>query len=134
MVVDDEEGVRLLLEEQLQAAGHCVLTAANGPEALRIENNYDNETHLLLTDVVMPGMNGRELADELTARRPTLEVLYMSGYASDDMLRHGVTTRSTALLRKPFTLKELERSVQAKLAPQHTQTASVSGCASLDAS
>jgi CheY-like chemotaxis protein len=95
--------------------GYRVLTADGGPAALEVWEQHADSIDLLLTDVVMPQMSGRELAERLKAERPDLKVLYMSGYTSDVIARHGVLGSETALLPKPFTQESLSRKVRGVL-------------------
>jgi PAS domain S-box-containing protein len=103
LVVEDELQVRELVQEVLLAEGYTVLTAADGDEGLHLCTAYDGPIDLLLTDVVMPGLSGPEMAQCILPMRPTLKVVYMSGYASDAMGDHGVLDPGTAFLQKPFT-------------------------------
>ena len=103
LLVEDEHLVRLLARKVLERAGYLVLVAAGGAEALDLAERYAGPIHLLLTDVVMPGMNGRELMRRLAPLRPDLRVLYMSGYADEAVAQHGVLDPGTAFLQKPFT-------------------------------
>jgi PAS domain S-box-containing protein len=103
LVVEDEHGLRKLVRRILDAAGYQVITAANADEALLASERLTAPLDLLITDVVMPGANGRELADRMLASRPTLKVLYMSGYTDDVVVRRGVQTTERAFLHKPFT-------------------------------
>jgi PAS domain S-box-containing protein len=103
LVVEDEVQVRDLVQEVLQAEGYTVLTAADGEEGLHLCTAYDGPIDLLLTDVVMPGMSGPEMAQCILPMRPKLKVVYMSGYASDAMGDHGVLDPGTTFLQKPFT-------------------------------
>src|SRR5438046_1497274 len=103
LLVEDEHLVRLLARKVLERAGYRVLVAAGGAEALDLAERYAGPIHLLLTDVVMPGMNGRELIRRLAPLRPDLRVLYMSGYADEAVAQHGVLDPGTAFLQKPFT-------------------------------
>jgi CheY-like chemotaxis protein len=89
-----------------------VLTAADGNEALLVHARHASDIHLLLTDVVMPRMSGRVLADRLRSTQPTLKILYMSGYTNDAIGRHGVLDPGTHLLAKPFTGADLTRMVR----------------------
>ena len=86
--------------------------AASGAEALALAERHEGPIHLLLTDVVMPEMNGRELARHLASLRPEVRVLYMSGYADEAIARHGVLDPGTAFLQKPFTPDGLARKVR----------------------
>jgi len=103
LLVEDEHLVRLLARKVLERAGYRVLVAAGGAEALELAERYAGPIHLLLTDVVMPGMNGRALMRRLAPLRPDLRVLYMSGYADEAVAQHGVLDPGTAFLQKPFT-------------------------------
>ncbi len=115
LLVEDEEGVRSVARRILQRAGYRVLTAANGFEAILLCEQYPREVHLLVTDVVMPRMNGRELAERLTKKRPGLRVLYMSGYPDDEIVRRGVLEANMTLVNKPLSAEELTRAVRAAL-------------------
>ena len=121
LVVEDQEDVRTLVCDLLKEAGHHVLEAADGVDALRLVDSHAGAIDLLVADVVMPGMSGRELAGRLTSLRPTLKVLYISGYTPDEVLRHGVRSQETSLLQKPFTLEELANKIDTLLG-RGTQT------------
>ncbi|MEW6545107.1 MAG: PAS domain S-box protein [Nitrospirota bacterium] len=112
LLVEDEDAVRELLGEALKSAGYRVLEARHGDEALAISARHEAPIHLLLTDVVMPGMSGRELAHRLTPQRPDMKVLYMSGYTSDAIARHGVLEPGIALIQKPFTPAALTAKIR----------------------
>ncbi len=112
LVVEDEEELRKVARRILDAAGCTVLTAADGDEALLISARHAGDIHLLLTDVVMPRMSGRVLAQELSKTRPALKVLYMSGYADNAIVHHGVLDAGTHFLGKPFTADDLTRKVR----------------------
>ena len=115
LLVEDEEGVRELARDILRASGYTVFEARNGNEALLISERHQGPLDLLLTDVVMPRMSGRELAERLGPVRPGLRVLYMSGYTDDAVIRHGVFGSDTAFLQKPFTPAALMQRVRETL-------------------
>jgi nitrogen-specific signal transduction histidine kinase/ActR/RegA family two-component response regulator len=112
LLVEDEEVVRNLAREMLEIHGYTVLEARQGREALAVGQAHPGPIDLLLTDVVMPQMGGRELADRLVALRPGIPVLFMSGYTDDALVDHGVLDPSTTLLNKPFAMDQLIRAVQ----------------------
>ena len=107
LVVEDESGIRALMRKILQKQGYHVLEASRGEEALRISEGRKEPIHLLLTDVVMPQMSGRELADRLKVARPEMKVLFVSGYADEDLVQHGPLPPGSAFLQKPFSLATL---------------------------
>jgi len=115
LLVEDEAGVRQLAQEMLRQQGYAVHEAEGGSQALQLFQQHATSIDLLLTDVVMPQMSGRELAEHLLAARPDLKVLYMSGYTNDVIARHGLLDSATALLQKPFTQESLGRKVRAVL-------------------
>jgi len=112
MVVEDEDTVRTLICSVLNSAGYDVLSAGNGPEALESFRKTTKPVHLLITDIVMPGMYGRELAEKLTAAYPGLKVLYVSGYTENGALRPGGLAEGAAFLSKPFLPETLMRAVR----------------------
>jgi two-component system, cell cycle sensor histidine kinase and response regulator CckA len=115
LVAEDEDGVRELLRKALTEYGYTVLAARHGHDALMIAFERIEGIDLLLTDIVMPEMSGRELAETLLDRRPDLKVLYISGYTDDEVLQRGVRGREVGLVRKPFATEELVRRVRAIL-------------------
>jgi CheY-like chemotaxis protein len=115
VVVEDEQSVRDLAARILQSKGYRVVTAENGRKALDLIAKYPERIDLLLTDVVMPAMNGRELADRVAILRPGIRVLYMSGYPGDAIMKHGVLAEGIAFLEKPFTPDVLLNKVRAVL-------------------
>ncbi len=112
LLVEDEEAVRTLTRHVLEMKGYHVIEAGDGQEALRRADHYDAPIHLLVTDVVMPHLGGRELADRLTRLRPDLRLLYLSGYTDDAVVRHGVLEAEVAFLQKPFTPNDLALKVR----------------------
>jgi hypothetical protein len=112
MVVEDQEEVRNLIRKILDARGYRVLTAPNGAAALQMAASHDGVIHLLLSDVIMPGMSGRELARALGATRPSMRTLYLSGYTGESIALHGVLEEGVAFLQKPFTAEDLARRVR----------------------
>src|SRR5262249_52419342 len=102
LLVEDAEPLRKLAQMFLRDNGYNVLTACDGVEAQRIASQYAGSIHLLLTDVVMPGINGRVLAEKLASRYPSMKVLYMSGYTDSFIAGHGVLEEGIHLLHKPF--------------------------------
>jgi PAS domain S-box-containing protein len=115
LLVEDEPQVRDLVLSVLAARGYKVLSADSGAEAIRLEEGHPARIHLLITDVVMPNMSGRELAEHMLSLRPELKVLFMSGYTDDAVLRHGVIAPGSAFLQKPFALEDLLQRVRALL-------------------
>jgi PAS domain S-box-containing protein len=115
LVVEDEESVRTLAQVILQRVGYKVLPAKDGREALEIFESQGDPIDLLLTDVIMPGMNGRELAERLTRVQPGIKVLYMSGYTDNSVVHRGILDKGVAFLQKPFTPKDLARKVREML-------------------
>ena len=112
LVVEDEDALRTLVERVLCRAGYIVLSAANGVEALRVFQQHKGSLHLLLTDVVMPEMNGRELAEQLVLQSPNLRVLYMSGYTDEAIVQRGALAPGTHFIGKPFNPAQLTRMVR----------------------
>jgi two-component system cell cycle sensor histidine kinase/response regulator CckA len=112
LLVEDEESVRQLVRETLESKGYKVLEADNGEAALQIVSGYSGKIDMLITDVVMPGMSGRELSARLCASCPQTKVLYLSGYTEDAIVHEGVINPDTAFLQKPFTLQMLSRKVR----------------------
>jgi CheY-like chemotaxis protein len=115
LIAEDEAPVRALAERLLRRQGYTVLSAKDGDEALRAAQRHAGPVHLLLSDVVMPGLTGPELAEKLAAQRPQMRVLYISGYAEDAVLRRGKLGAGIAFLPKPFTRARLLRKVRETL-------------------
>jgi len=112
LVVEDAEAIRSLARKVLTAQGYTVLEAGDGVEALQIAERHTGMLHLVLTDVVMPGMSGRELAQRLAPLRPQLKLLYMSGYTGDAVVHRGVLEDGLPFLAKPFTPEDLASKVR----------------------
>jgi signal transduction histidine kinase/CheY-like chemotaxis protein len=112
LVVEDEDAVRDLTVKMLRKLGHTVLAAANGAEAIRIAGTYSGTIALLVTDVVMPNMSGREVADRLLEMKPALKVLYVSGYTDGTVVHHGELEGSTEFLPKPFSREGLAQKIR----------------------
>jgi two-component system cell cycle sensor histidine kinase/response regulator CckA len=112
LLVEDEEPVREVTALMLASLGYRVLEASNGEEALRVAEAGWEHIDLLMTDVIMPGMGGRDLADALQARRPGLKVLFQSGYTGETVIRQGILRTEVAFLQKPFTLEALSQKLR----------------------
>ena len=112
LLVEDEPAVRQFARRALESSGYCVLAASAGAEAMATAMTHAGPIHVLVTDVVMPGMGGPELARRLAQQRPTLRVLFCSGYTDDASVREGVREAGTAFLQKPFSPEELIRKVR----------------------
>jgi len=112
LIVEDEEGVRKVLVEMLTHQGYQVLVAASGGEALELFHRHRGPLDLLITDVIMPKMSGRELADQLRISRPDLKVLFVSGYTDTAIVNHGILEPGTVFLQKPFTPEQLTTKVR----------------------
>ncbi len=112
LLVEDQPGVRALLRQALEQSGYTVLEAENGSEALEVSKQHAGAIDLLLTDLVMPKMGGPEVATQLSRERPTIKVLYMTGYSRDAMARRKIASGTDHLLQKPFTPDVLVRTVR----------------------
>jgi signal transduction histidine kinase/CheY-like chemotaxis protein len=112
LLVEDEEDLRELLEEVLSQQGYRVYAASGGTSALQISEFMDEDIDLMITDVVMPQMSGRELSLKLQSRRPNVRILFLSGYTDDAISHHGVLEPGSAFLQKPFATAELARKVR----------------------
>ncbi|MBZ5699627.1 MAG: response regulator [Acidobacteriia bacterium] len=132
LLVEDAEPLRKLAHMFLRDNGYQVLTAADGSEAQQVAAQNPGPIHLLLTDVVMPGINGRVLAERLALRHPEMKVLYMSGYTDSSIAGHGVLEEGIQLLRKPFTEEALMRKVR-ELLDANKETENTNSAAGTDA-
>ena len=115
LVVEDDDGVRKLTREFLKINGYTVLEARNGAEAIQIPARHAGPVDLLLTDVLMPGMNGREVAQQFVSLRPETKVLFMSGYTEDAITHLGILEPGVAFIEKPFSPDELAHKVRSVL-------------------
>jgi CheY-like chemotaxis protein len=129
LLVEDAEPLRMLAQLFLKENGYHVLTAADGAEALQVAAQTPGPIHLLLTDVVMPGINGRVLAERLAPLHPAMKVLYMSGYTDSFIAGHGVLEEGIHLLHKPFTEDALMRKIRELLdaGKETNETVSLAG-------
>ncbi len=112
LVVEDERPVRDLIRDVLRLHGYVVLLASSGDEALAVSEHYPGVIHLMIVDVVMPGMSGEELVEKVAVSRPRIKAVYVSGYTRDLVRQHGLLTKSQDFLQKPFTLDDLARKVR----------------------
>ena len=112
LVVEDEDAVRAYVERVLGRLGYAVVTARSGAEALALVADHPGQFNLLITDFMLPGLNGREISDRLTAERPSLRTLFISGYTEDSIVHRGVLEPGVAFLGKPFTPDALGRAVR----------------------
>jgi two-component system, cell cycle sensor histidine kinase and response regulator CckA len=115
LLVEDEGSLRTLIARILRASGYQVLAANNADEALELSKSYPDRIHLLLTDVVIPGINGLELGKEICRLRPGTQVLYTSGHPDEVIARHGLSDADTHFLQKPFQLNEMMRKIRSLL-------------------
>jgi CheY-like chemotaxis protein len=115
LVTEDEVAVRTLTQRMLRSLGYTVLAAADAAEAMRLVARHSGRIDLLLTDVIMPGMSGPRLADEIRLTYPAIRTLYMSGYTHNEIDRSGKLEKNALLLEKPFTGERLALTVRAAL-------------------
>ncbi len=115
LLVEDAESLRELTRKFLEMDGYTVLEAVTGAEAVRLAREHDGPIHLLLTDVVMPEMAGQEVAKQVSAIRPEVRVLFMSGYTENAILHHGVIDTGTLLIAKPFSREALAEKLRETL-------------------
>jgi CheY-like chemotaxis protein len=112
LLVEDEDLVRNMSRQMLEDCGYRVIEARNGIEALSVFESQNQQIDLLLTDVVMPQMGGRELAEILAERHPRIRLLYTSGYTDDAIIRQGTITEDMNFIQKPFTFESLAKKVR----------------------
>ena len=112
LIVEDEDAVREPARQILKLQGYQVLEAAEAEEAIRICESYKDEIHLVISDVVMPNLSGRQLVEHLCLLRPSIKVLYISGYTDDAIIHHGIVGGEMPFLQKPFTHNTLARKVR----------------------
>jgi CheY-like chemotaxis protein len=120
LVVEDEDAIRKLIQRILKRTNYQVVVAPSGPEAVEMVRQFEHPPDLLLTDVVMPRMSGRELADELRVQYPNIRTLFMSGYPDKIIAEHGALTSEQEYLQKPFDSAELLAAIHAALSTQLT--------------
>jgi two-component system, cell cycle sensor histidine kinase and response regulator CckA len=116
LVVEDEAALLEVTHRSLEAVGYAILAAQSPAEAIQISETYEGPIHLMVTDVIMPGMSGAQLASRLSVARPEMKILFVSGYTDDTIVRHGVLEHGLAFLQKPFSPKALARKVSEVLA------------------
>ena len=115
LVVEDEPDLRELARIFLEGYGYKVLEASGADQAIDSADNFDGPIHLLLTDVIMPGMSGRQLAEQVLSRRPQTKIVYMTGYTDDMVVQHKVLEPGVQLLQKPFSKTDLALKVRSTL-------------------
>ena len=118
LLVEDEDGVRELAREYLEMGGYKVIEAEDGHTALELAAMHGGPIHLLLTDIVMPGISGREVAERIRALRPDIKVLYMSGYTDQVVVHQGILDEDAMFLQKPFTMTTLSSKLRELLAEE----------------
>jgi two-component system, cell cycle sensor histidine kinase and response regulator CckA len=112
LLVEDDPGVRDLTSAVLKEQGYKVISAENGMDALQLYDKTADKPNLLLTDVIMPGMSGRQLADKLLVKNPAIKVVYFSGYTEDGIVHHGVLDSEANFIHKPFSHATLIRKIR----------------------
>ena len=113
--MEDDDLLRPLVIDVLTMYGYEALEARDGDEALRICKDHAGPIHLMLTDVIMPGMSGRQLAEQVAAPRPQMQVLFMSGYTDNAIVHHGILHEGISFIQKPFSPENLARKVREML-------------------
>jgi DNA-binding response OmpR family regulator len=112
LIVEDEAAIRMLVRMALERCGYRVLTAESGTDALEVADRHQGDIHLLITDVMIPDMNGPDIATELAASRPNLNTLFMSGYMDDALTDHGRRAGHVDFIEKPFSPRVLAQRVR----------------------
>jgi CheY-like chemotaxis protein len=112
LLVEDEAKVRKVAKRILEEHGYKILDVGSGPQALELGGSYTGEIPLVITDVIMPGMGGKELAERLLASRPKIRVLFVSGYTDNIIAEHDISEKELNFLHKPFTIASLTAKVR----------------------
>lgn len=112
LIVEDEFSVRKMIVAGLAKRGHQIFTSENAEKALEFSRNHSNLIDLMLTDVIMPGMSGKELYNMLIKERPDMKVFFMSGYAENILTSHGIVQKGINFIAKPFTIKEMANKIE----------------------
>ena len=120
LIAEDEEALREAICDYMSSLGYTVFTASSGKEALSAASEHEGHIDLLITDVVMPGMSGRELSQMMGSLYPNLKSIYMSGYTDDAVLRRGIERMDATFLQKPFSLSTIARKVRETLGRTET--------------
>ena len=121
LLVEDEEMVRTLMREVLEREGYQVLSCSHAQDGIKVSKQHGGQIDLLLTDVVMPGMNGRDMASQILETLPELRVVFMSGYTEHVLIREGEADPHFEYLQKPFTLRTLLRKLERVLGTVQAQ-------------
>ena len=125
LLVEDEDFLLEVTSEILESAGYRVLKARNAAEATKVFRQFHSIVQLLLTDVVLPGQNGRDLANELRSIAPELRIVFISGYPENAVTRHGIRETGMSYLSKPFSSQSLTRKVRQALEEKNEQKTSM---------
>ncbi len=115
MIVEDEPAIVEITKSILEELNYTVITADSPAEAIISSSSYEGEIDLLITDIIMPEMNGRDLAAEISAGRPGIKVLFMSGYTADVIARQGIVKKGFSFIQKPFSMKDIAVKISSVL-------------------